>query len=230
MGDELDSVPRRAEPFEEAFATVDTGTRYYGAPRGKDRHQGIDLFVDKNTPVQVPANAAVLIGVTRHKGSDAGKTMGNALVFFVPDPAQPYFLALLHLSPRTFRLLKESDIGTELALRRGESRIVAYTGDSASERAGAHLHVTAATTFMYGGTTYTAEDFMRKYQDGTLADLIRDRNFRSIVPPEALANRRTLEGYLNPMDLIRDGQLRISSLPLPQQLAKQTRDGRFAIR
>src|SRR4030095_3908435 len=98
MGDLIDSVPRKAEPFEEAFESVGFGTRYFGAKRGENyRHQGIDLFVGKNTPVQVPAREAILIGVTRHKGSDAGKTMGNALVFFVPDPQRTYFLAFLHL-------------------------------------------------------------------------------------------------------------------------------------
>jgi hypothetical protein len=230
MGDDV--VPRRADPFDEAFATVNSGTRYFGAKRDNgDRHQGIDLFVDKNTPVQVPADGAILIGVTRHKGSEAGKTMGNALVFFVPDPERPYFLAFLHLSPRTFRLLKESDIGTEFALRAGEGRIVAYTGDSATERAGAHLHVTAATTFMYGGTTYTAEDFLKRYQERTLGDFLKGRNFHSIVPPEALTNKGSMKDYLNPMDLVRDGRLRISSLPIPQQLVRERAgDERFALR
>src|SRR4030095_13918422 len=179
MGDLIDSVPRKAEPFEEAFESVDSGTRYFGAKRGdNDRHQGIDLFVDKNTPVQVPAREAILIGVTKHK-SDAGKTMGNALVFFVPDPQRPYFLAFLHLSPRTFKALSEADIGTELTRHEGESRVVAYTGDSATERAGAHLHVTAVSTFVYGGKVYTAEDFMSKYREGTLGDFLDGKNFRS---------------------------------------------------
>ncbi len=215
MGGPLESVPRKTDPFERAFREVDGGTRYFGAPRGERRHPGMDLFVSKNTPVQPPADRAVLIGVTRHRKSEAGKTMGNALVFFVPDAEQPYFLAFLHLSPRTFRVLRERDIGTEIHGETG-GRVVAYTGDSATERAGAHLHVTAMTTFQFGGTVYTAREFMEKYREGTLADFLGRRNFTSITPPGALRSRRSLAGYVDPMELVRGGHLRISSLPVPR--------------
>lgn len=212
MGD-LEKVPRKADPFERGIQKVSEGTNAFGAMREEGPHRGADFFVAKNTPVQVPADGAVLIGVTRHARRGAGRTMGNALVFFVPDPVQPYFLAFLHLSPRTFRLSSESDIGKAIPARPGEDRIVAFSGDSATERVGAHLHVTAVTTFMYGGKVYEAGDFMRRQREGTLADLLEGKNFRSIVPRSALNDRKSMEGYLDPMELIRSGRLRISSLP-----------------
>ena len=217
---ELEAVPRKADPLERGIEKVSEGTNAFGAMREDGPHRGTDFFVAKNTPVQVPAGTAVLIGVTRHSRTGAGYSMGNALVFFIPDPVNPHFLALLHLSPRTFRQLKESDIGAVLRSGPGEGRIVAYTGDSATERVGAHLHVTAVTTFMYGVKVYTADDFMRRQREGTLGEFLEGKNFRSIVPRSGLRNRRSMEDYLDPMELIRNGQIRISSVPLPERVER----------
>jgi hypothetical protein len=219
MGD-LESVPRRTDPFERALTRVDEGTNRFGARRDGIPHPGMDLFVPKNTPVALPAEGAVLIGVTHHARTGAGRTMGNALIFFVPDPDQPYFLALLHLSAKTFSVLKERDIGAVLGPDSGRQGIVAYSGNTAAGKSGAHLHVTATTTFMYGGNVYTAADFLRRHQEGTLGEFMERRNFRSIMTPARVRNERSLEGYLNPLDLIQSGRLRISSQPQAQRVSQ----------
>jgi hypothetical protein len=224
-------VPTRQDPFEDAIKTVHLGTRFFGAV-GTNRltaHDGMDLFVPKGTPVQVPAEKAVLIGVTR-QDSIPGETMGNALLFFVPDKRRPYFLALLHLDKRTFKVLKEKDIGTELVSEPGVSSIVAYTGNSAS-MPNPHLHVTATTRFQIAGKLYSAGDFMEIYEGKAmsaafLASLNPDSKsgVTSITPPRArdIKDRKGLlaAGYLNPEELMGQG-LRFSTRP-PRHLTEET--------
>ena len=144
----FETAPRSTDPFEAAIQTIHLGSRYFGA--GRDTaHVGIDLFVHMRTPLQAPVERAVLIGVTR-ADSIPGVSMGNALVLFVPNEKQPYFLALLHLDKKTFKVLKEKNIGAELVSEPGVSRIIAYTGNSASGP-NPHLHVTAGIRFQLAG-------------------------------------------------------------------------------
>src|SRR5271157_2386278 len=162
-------VPARQDPFEDAIHAVHLGTRFFGAtgPNRLTAHDGMDLFVPKGTPVQVPAEKVILIGVTR-QDSVPGESMGNALVFFVPDKKQPYFLALLHLDRRTFKVLNERHVGTELLSEPGVNRIVAYTGNSPSVQ-NPHLHVTVAVRFQIYGKIYTAGDFMEIYDGNAMS-------------------------------------------------------------
>jgi|GEM_PF-2910221 len=216
----FETAPRNVDPFKAAIESMHLGSRYFGAGRGT-AHVGIDLFVHIRTPVQVPAEKAVLIGVTR-SDSIAGITMGNALVLFVPDEKQPYFLALLHLDRKTFRVLREKNIGDELSAEPGVSRIVAYTGNSASGPI-PHLHVTAGTRFQLAGKLYTAQEFMRMYKEKDLtAAFLRPLNPNgrsgvvSIKPPGngIIKDKKGLlaAGYLDPEELMRKG-LRFSTQP-----------------
>lgn len=237
MTDGLDVVPVKRDPFEKALKGVEdsrldaekarTGrtrswrTWHFGGSRTYP-HNGIDLFVNVNTPIQVPAHpdkSVFLIGVTRHD-SPAGRSMGNALVFFVPDAEKPYFLAFLHLSDKTFKKLNEMDVGRELLSESGKDNVVAYSGRTAAGK-GPHLHVTALTSFAFGGKTYTAEDFMKLHSEGKLRAELNKRNFFAVVSPHRTKNPKSMVGYLDPEELIRQGRLRVSSLPAKKIAARE---------
>ncbi len=224
-------VPARQDPFEDAIHAVQLGTRSFGAtgPNRPTAHDGMDLFVPKGTPLQVPAERAILIGITRQY-SKPGETMGNALLFFVPDKKGPYFLALLHLDRKTFKVLNERNLGTELLSEPGVSRIVAYTGNSPAVPH-PHLHVTASTRFQIAAKMYTAADFMEIYEGKALspaflASLNPDgrSGVSSITPPSSrgIKGKKGLlaAGYLDPEKLIGHG-LRFSTAP-PRRLTEET--------
>jgi hypothetical protein len=227
-----DIVPVKQDPFEDAIQAVHLGTRFFGAT-GANRpsaHNGMDLFVPIGTPLQMPAERMVLIGVTRH-GSKPGESMGNALLFFVPDKQQPYFLALLHLDRRTFKVLNEKHLGTELLSEPGVSRVVAYTGNSPAV-AYPHLHVTASTRFQIGGNLWSARDFMEIYEAKTISPaFLKSLNpdvksgVASIMPPAArgIRGRKGLlaAGYLDPEPLI-GKSLRFSTQPPMRLPNKET--------
>jgi len=224
-------VPRRIDdPFAQALARVAqaaAGKRgeliHFGAKRQTVSHNGIDLMVPSGTPIQAPAPRVVLIGMCRESERGPGASIGNGLVFFVPDERQPHFLLLAHLSPRTFTLLRRHGvpIGSEIVRESGEDSVVALSGAS---RAGPapHVHVTAATTFMHGGTIYSAQAFMERYRQdrGAFLSSLRKTNFQAIMPRTRYGDPRSLEGYLDPLVLARGGSLRFSSLPEPALLAR----------
>jgi hypothetical protein len=217
-----DAVPSRIEPFEAAIEDVrlKKSKIYFGAPRGEGRsrhtHDGIDLGVAVGTPIQVPAQKAVLIGSCR-ESSAAGASLGNALMFFVPHEKEPYFLVMAHLSSRTFGLLRRSGIkfGREITDRPGGA-VVAYAGAS---RAGPwpHVHASAMTSFQFGGRAYTAAAFMDMYRD----DAIPRTNFYALKPPARYRNSMSLTGYLDPIGLIDKGMLRFATKPAPQLVAER---------
>lgn len=216
-----DGIPRKIEPFEVAFKAVERSIQYggnihYAAPR-KPPHNGIDLGVPEGTPIQVPADRVVLIGITKEK-SPAGKSMGNALIFFVPNNGNPYFLALLHLSPKTFQQLRRShfSIGSEIVSEPGVNTVVAYGGKSGINNSGPHVHVNATTEFMYGGQNYTAIQFMGMYRQDKLEQFLQGKNFSSILPASRL-HSNSLAGFLDPTELIRKGTLRFSTQPEQQR-------------
>ncbi|MEW6035787.1 MAG: hypothetical protein AB1529_04185 [Candidatus Micrarchaeota archaeon] len=229
-------VPRRTDPFEEAFAAVGASERrggyiHFGARR-TNPHNGIDLAVPEGTPIQVPASRAVLIGITR-EGSAAGRSMGNALIFFVPDERRPYFLALLHLSPRTFAHLRRShvSIGSEMSSGPGTGSVVAYSGSSAIQSSAPHVHVTATTEFMFGGRVFTARNFLAMERGGELARYLRGKNFFALQTRARIRQPDSLSGYMDPAALMRDGSLRLSSQPQPALLASEGgRDRKLAAR
>lgn len=236
-------IPKKVDPFTEAFRLLETShrtgaTRHFGAVRAITRHGGIDLEVAVNTPVQIPYDKVVLIGICTERNEEAGDTIGNGLIFFVPDKKQPYFLLLAHLSPRTFELLSKDEfqklrdtsligksdikkdragkgylsIGAEIV--REPDGVIAYTGKSAVKK-GPHLHISTVTEFRLGGQLYTANRFMDLYKNGILGDFLRGKNFYAIKPPNRERHPMSLEGYINPTELVKEGRLRISSLPLP---------------
>lgn len=238
--DTCESSPRTSledDPFQWALDRIKESRRgkcsfvrerHYGAMRtsqGK-RHAGTDLFVPA-TPIQAPADRVVLIGVTRER-SRAGRSIGNGIALFVPDSRLPYFLLLAHLSERTFEQrdgrdlgLNEKDIGREIVRIDGLDRRIAYTGSSRSGSC-PHLHITAATIFYWDEhRVYTAKRFMNMYERRDLGDFLRDRdrNFNAIVTPARTKNPMSLEGYLNPEDLIRTGRLSIRDKPEGQRLS-----------
>ncbi|MFH0885401.1 MAG: hypothetical protein V1861_06860 [Candidatus Micrarchaeota archaeon] len=228
-------VPRRADPFEQAFRLVDRSERtgggfHFGAVR-QTPHNGIDLFVPEGIPIQVPAHRAVLIGTTR-ESSPAGRSMGNALIFFIPNEGRPYFVSLLHLSPRTFQLLRREriSIGTEVEMRPGgEGSPVAVTGRSATGASGPHVHVSATTEFQFGGRSYSADSFMEMHQRGELGAYLRGKNFFALMPAARYRDPSSLAGYLNPADLIRQGALRMSSQPSPVLVARDVERAQSAL-
>jgi len=228
-------VPRRADPFEQAFRQVERSERtnggfHFGAAR-QTPHNGIDLFVPVDLQLQVPAERAVLIGTTR-ESTPAGRSMGNALIFFVPNDGRPYFVSLLHLSPRTFQLLRREHIGigTEVEMRPGrDGTPVAVTGRSATGPSGPHVHVSATTEFQFGGRSYTADSFMEMYRQNELGAFLRGKNFYALMPASRYRNPASLAGYVNPADLIRRGELRVSSQPQPALIARREEGARTAL-
>ncbi len=215
-------VPVRADPFEQAFRLVERSERtgggiHFGAQR-TNPHNGIDLFVPEGTPIQVPAGRAVLIGTTR-ADSPAGRSMGNALIFFIPGE-RPYFVALLHLSDRTFTHLRRAriSIGTEVEAQPGgggRGAVVAYSGSTACGPSAPHVHVTATTEFQFGGRTYTAAQFMERYDSGSLSGFLRGKNFYALMTASRYRNPSSLSGYEDPSGLIRRQELRLASVPAP---------------
>ena len=234
MSETARRVPRRADPFEQAFRLVERSERtnggiHFGGQR-TNPHNGIDLFVPEGTPIQTPAGRAVLIGTTR-ESSPAGRSMGNALIFFVPGE-RPYFVALLHLSPRTFQHLRRShiSIGGEVAAgRSSEGTVVAYAGSSATGPSGPHVHVSATSEFQFGGKTYTAAEFMERYDRGELPQYLRGKNFFAIMPASRYRNPSSLQGYLDPAQLMRRQELRVASLPAPVMIASREEGRRAAL-
>ena len=218
-------IPHRTDPFVQALQRVQAsehngGNIHFGAPR-ETPHNGIDLGVSVNTPLQVPADKVILIGTTR-EDSTAGQSMGNAIILFVPDPVTPYFLALIHLSPKTFDHLHHANIsiGTELTSESGLNNIIAYTGSSAIRNSAPHLHVTVATDFTFGGRNYTASEFMKMHTNRELSAFLQKKNFYAFVPSAHIRDPSSLVGYLDPTELIKNGSLRFSTEPRPRLLSK----------
>jgi hypothetical protein len=235
MAETAHKIPRRADPFEEAFRLVERSKRtgggiHFGAQRTAP-HNGIDLFVPENTPLQAPAERAVLIGTTL-ESSAAGRSMGNALIFFVPNEGRPYFVALLHLSARTFQHLRRArlSVGSVVEARPGsEATAVAYSGSSACGPSAPHVHVTATTEFMFGGRSYTAEGFMEMYRRGELGTFLQGKNFYALMPASRYRQPNSLAGYLDPAELIRRRELRLSAQPQPPLVASRGESRRAAL-
>ncbi|HLC68352.1 MAG TPA: M23 family metallopeptidase [Candidatus Bilamarchaeaceae archaeon] len=218
----------RTDPFKHAIRQVieRTGTRYFGASRnhGSKRHAGVDLVVRIGTPVLLPAPTVVLIGVCK-KDSHAGQSIGNGVVFFVPDPEKPYFMLFAHLSGATLGLLNERHIGREIRAEPGKPLpIVAISGNTQAGKT-PHLHVTTNRAFQFDGEVHTAEEFLRMYNEGTLSDFLNGRNFLAIVAPDRYRRATSLRDYYSPVKLMADGRLSITSRELSgeerQGLAKQ---------
>jgi len=225
MADERkDVVPEKIDPFVKAVGDVrqKKAKIFFGAVRGegteRGRHNGVDLFVPVGTDIQIPAQKVILIGVVREANSGPGASMGNGLVFFVPDEKQPYFLQLCHLSSRTFGILRRHGYkaGSEISERPG-GEAVAIAGSS---RAGAmpHVHASAMTSIYFGGKVYEAANFLEMYKEGKMPR----KNFAGVKPPSRFRNPMSLGGYLDPISLIDQGRLRFSNRPAPQLVAGMT--------
>jgi len=224
------TVPIKADPFEAAVETVRKALSlgkarksasapiYFGALRneGRSRHNGIDLFVPVGTQIQLPSSKAVLIGMCRESSSGAGASIGNGLVFFVPNDNAPYFLLLAHLSKTTFKHLQHKGIliGSEV-IAEPEGSVIAYSGAS---KAGPspHVHVSVTTTFKFGGKNYRSEDFLEMYRNRT----IPPKNFYATMPEKRSNDPKSLVGYRDPLAMIDSGKMRFSSLPEAVGIAK----------
>ncbi|VVC03527.1 Peptidase family M23 [Candidatus Bilamarchaeum dharawalense] len=219
-------VPRKVDPFEVAFEKLNASLRqggkiHFNASRGSEKHAGIDLIVPNNTPIQLPVEKAVLIGTAR-----GNESMGNALVFFVPDEKQPYFLFFLHLSAKTFTELKKQgiSIGSEVSSSELDGKPIAYSGNTGRSTS-PHLHVSATVKLQSG---QTAEEFMQMYREGSLPSFLQGKNF---YPLQLLGSGGLIKkGYIDPTDLILDRRLAICSLPNLQPPPKKPRfDGDTAV-
>lgn len=220
-----DLIPTKVDPFIEAIARVEASqasgkTRgiHYGADRvkkgTKSTHNGIDLGVAIDTPIQPPADC-VLIGIVKENPS-----IGNGLVFFVPGDT-PYFVQFAHLSPKTFNAQKnlKYKIGSELIREAGVSKVIAYSGESGNAKDHAHLHVTVGTV-LAEGKEYAAALFQRHYENQTISNFLRGKNLFTIIPPARIKDSTSLEGYLDPLTLIKGGKLKITSIPDPIVISK----------
>ena len=213
------------DPFISGWERVEAaqakGTQgkaiFFGALRdkGKSKHYGADIPCLPETPIQVPAERVILIGKLKDDPH-----AGNMLVFFVPDEKKPYFVALLHLSENTFKQLSKLKIklGDEINRKEGINTIIAYTGDTGSAQGHPHLHVTAMDVL--NDPEFTAVRFQGLYQGGHLKGFLKGQNFASITTPERKKDSKSLVGYLNPVDLKKDGLLVITTLAPSVQLAR----------
>jgi len=228
------AVPKLIDPFKGALDLLKEvialskkswqppkRTIYFGAPRGGRSHNGIDLMVDRETPIQVPAPKIVLIGKCKDNVGP-GKTIGNGLVFFVPNKDQPFFLLLAHLSKNTFKLLDKKGLGIGSVIERKpyENFVVAFSGASKAGPA-PHVHVSVTTSFMLGGTIYRAGDFLAKYNEGSLPGYLRGRNLNATKPAQRIKNPKSLKGYHDPLAFIEKNKLRFAALPEPIAIAER---------
>lgn len=194
----------------------DDGPRlHFKARRASEIHPGIDLLYEQGTRLDIPlpeGRGAFLIG----RAEDGGP-LGYALVLFVPDEKEPFFLQLAHLDKGTLKLLEKKGIGlgSRIAARAGQDDTLAITGASGRVQ-GPHLHLQVNTGFvervraddggLMNGPFHTAGEFMRRYQkdEKAFAAYLKRNNFPSLlIPKEYRAQGRNLD----PLALINKGIL-----------------------
>lgn len=220
------------DPFLLAQKRIEQSSKrktgvHFGAERGAVLHPGVDYMVPNNTPLQIPVEKAVVIGICRTGRDAPAATQGNTLVLFAPGD-MPRFIFLLHLADKTFgksgRLRvggQEIAIGAEIARGRIGTAPIAYVGDTASKGI-PHLHLSVANRLPYSSRIegriqqLDATLFQQMYNDGRLADFLANKNLNALkLPGKGGLEKR---GYVNPMGLIAAGEIRIARAIIPETI------------